>query len=95
MSNDNDFANKAINKFLFNKHALLSISLSSIKADDSKPKEESNNKKIEQEKESKAESAYEDYLENWKQGDPIPFLPPGKEFILLTFIDLLEVLKIK
>ena len=82
MSNDNDFANKAINKFLFNKHASLSISLPSIKADDSKPKEESNNKKIEQEKESKAESAYEDYLENWKQGDPIPFLPPGKEFIL-------------
>lgn len=82
MSSDNGFADKAINKFLFNKDASLSVSLSSIKADDSKAKEESGNKKTETEKESKAESAYEDYLENWKQGDRIPIVPPGKEFIL-------------
>jgi len=82
VSSDNGFADKAINKFLFNKDASLSVSLSSIKADDSKAKEESGNKKTETEKESKAESAYEDYLENWKQGDRIPIVPPGKEFIL-------------
>jgi DNA polymerase III epsilon subunit-like protein len=82
VSSDNNFADKAINRFVSNKDASLSISLPSIKADDSKPKEESSNKKIEAEKESKAQSVYEDYLENWKQGDPIPIIPPGKDFIL-------------
>jgi hypothetical protein len=82
VSNDNSFADKAINKFASNKDASLSISFPSIKADDSKSKEEPADKKTTAEKESKAESAYEDYLENWQQGDPIPLMPPGKEFIL-------------
>ena len=82
MSNDNSFANKAIDKFLLSKDASLSISLPSIKADNPKPKDEPADKKITAEKESKAQSAYEDYLENWQQGDPIPLMPPGKEFIL-------------
>ncbi len=82
MSNDNSFADKAINKFASNKDASLSISFPSIKADDSKSKEEPADKKTTAEKESKAESAYEDYLENWQQGDRIPLIPPGKEFIL-------------
>jgi DNA polymerase III epsilon subunit-like protein len=82
VSNDNSFANKAIDKFLLSKDASLSISLPSIKADNPKPKDEPADKKITAEKESKAQSAYEDYLENWQQGDPIPLMPPGKEFIL-------------
>lgn len=82
MSSDKNFANKAINRLLSNKDISLSISLPSIKADDSKGKEEPSNKKIQAEKESKAQSVYEDYLENWKQGDPIPLVPPGKDLIL-------------
>jgi DNA polymerase III epsilon subunit-like protein len=82
VSSDNNFAEKAISNFISNKDISLSVSLPSIKADDSKTKEESSSKKIEKEKDSKAQSAYEDYLENWQQGDPLPLIPPGKELVI-------------
>ena len=82
MNNNKGFADKAIERFLSDKDISLSVALPSTKADDAKSKDESNSKKVEVEKESRAQSVYEDYLENWKQGDPIPLIPPGKELIL-------------
>lgn len=83
MNENNSFIDKSLNNIVANGRTQLNFNIFSEKtAIDKKEKDTKKEKDSSKEKFSKAQSVYEDWLENWTQDDPIPLIPPGKEFIL-------------
>ena len=78
-----DFAKSALFKTAFGKDISLQTAPIEFKADKqkSKPKPNANDK----EEEIEFENPFDEFVKTWKQGDPLPFVPPGMVFHLCKF----------
>ena len=76
-----DFVNRAIARAIQSKDAELIVA-PVIETKEAQPEK---NTKPKQEEEKPFANPYEEFLNTWKQGDPLPLIPPGKTLHLCKF----------